>query len=296
MANRILITGANGQLGNEMRIIAKSSDDSYIFTDVVQMDDHATRYLDITDISALRRMVADEEINIIINCAAYTNVDKAESDTARATLLNSTAPGTLATVAREVDALLVHISTDYVFDGQGNQPYIEDDRTAPTSIYGSTKLAGEKGVINSGCRHIIIRTAWLYSEFGRNFCKTMIDLTSSKPQIRVVDDQIGTPTYARDLARTIETIVKHYDGSQDGIYHYSNEGICSWYDFARAIAELYGTTECEILPCTSDEFASVVKRPAYSVLDKSKIRRTFGVDVPHWRESLEECITNIKSR
>jgi dTDP-4-dehydrorhamnose reductase len=274
-----------------MRIIAKSSDDSYIFTDVVQIDDHATRYLDITDILALRRMVADEEINIIINCAAYTNVDKAECDTARATLLNSTAPSTLATVAREVDALLVHISTDYVFDGQGNKPYIEDDRTAPTSIYGGTKLAGEKGVINSGCRHIIIRTAWLYSEFGRNFCKTMIDLTSSKPQIRVVDDQIGTPTYARDLALVIRDICD--SGVEvEGIYNYTNEGAISWYDFACAIVEIAGH-RCRVVPCTTAEYGAKAARPAYSVLDKQKIRGVIHRDIPAWRASLEECIKRM---
>lgn len=292
MANKILVTGANGQLGNEIRILAKSSADSYIFTDIV--GDAKTLYLDITDMDAVRRVVADNGVNVVVNCAAYTNVDKAEEEMEKAELLNATAPAYLAKAIEEVGGLLVHISTDYVFGGESDRPYTEDRPTAPTSVYGRTKLAGEEAIIASGCHHVIIRTAWLYSEFGKNFCKTMIGLTSTKPQIKVVDDQIGSPTYARDLARAIGVVVAQYDGTQRGIYHYSNEGICSWCEFARSIAELYGTTECDIQPCTSAEFQSAVKRPAYSALDKSKIKATFGVDVPHWRESLAECIQNIK--
>ncbi len=295
MANKILVTGANGQLGNEIRAIAKSSADSYIFTDITE--DAETRYLDITDLDAVRKVVKESSVNIIINCAAYTNVDKAEEeDREKAESINATAPVNLAKAIKEVDGLLVHISTDYVFGGEGDRPYAEEQHTAPTSVYGRTKLAGEEAIIATDCRYIIIRTAWLYSEFGKNFCKTMINLTSTKPQIKVVDDQIGTPTYALDLAKAIEAVVAKYDGSQSGIYHYSNEGICSWYEFAKAIAELYGTTECDIQPCTSAEFPSVVKRPAYSVLDKGKIKATFGVDVPFWRDSLVRCIRNIKKQ
>ena len=295
MANNILVTGANGQLGNEIRAIAKSCADSYIFTDIAE--DAETKYLDITDLNAVRKVVKENSVNIIINCAAYTNVDKAEvEDREKAESINATAPANLAKAIKEVGGLLVHISTDYVFGGEGDRPYTEEQQTAPTSVYGRTKLAGEEAIIATDCRYIIIRTAWLYSEFGKNFCKTMINLTSTKPQIKVVDDQIGTPTYALDLAKAIEAIVAKYDGSQSGIYHYSNEGICSWYEFAKAIAELYGTTECDIQPCTSAEFPSVVKRPAYSVLDKGKIKATFGVDVPFWRDSLVRCIQNIKKQ
>lgn len=295
MANKILVTGANGQLGNEIRAIAKSSADSYIFTDIAE--DAETRYLDITDLDAVRKVVKENSVNIIINCAAYTNVDKAEvEDREKAESINAKATAHLAKAIKEVGGLLVHISTDYVFGGEGDRPYTEEQQTAPTSVYGRTKLAGEEAIIATDCRYIIIRTAWLYSEFGKNFCKTMINLTSTKPQINVVDDQIGTPTYALDLAKAIEAVVAKYDGSQSGIYHYSNEGICSWYEFAKAIAELYGTTECDIQPCTSAEFPSVVKRPAYSVLDKGKIKATFGVDVPFWRDSLVRCIRNIKKQ
>ncbi len=296
MANNILVTGANGQLGNEMRTIAKSSADSYIFTDIAATEGVETRYLDITDLDAVRKVVKENSVNIIINCAAYTNVDKAEDEPEKATLLNTTAPENLAKVIKEVDGLLIHISTDYVFSGESNKPYTEAETTAPASVYGSTKLAGVEAIIATDCRYIIIRTAWLYSEYGKNFCKTMINLTSTKPQIKVVDDQIGTPTYALDLAKAIEAVIAKYDGSQCGIYHYSNEGICSWYEFAKAIAELYGTTECDIQPCTSAEFQSSVKRPAYSVLDKGKIKATFGVDVPFWRDSLVRCIQNIKKQ
>ena len=294
MANKILVTGANGQLGNEIRAIAKSSADSYIFTDIAE--DAETRYLDITDLDAVRKVVKENSVNIIINCAAYTNVDKAEEESEEATILNAKAPAHLAKAIKEVGGLLVHISTDYVFGGEGDRPYTEEQHTAPTSVYGRTKLAGEEAIIATDCRYIIIRTAWLYSEFGKNFCKTMMNLTATKPQLKVVFDQVGTPTYALDLAKAIAVVIEKFDGSQTGIYHYSNEGVCSWFEFAKAIAELYGTTECDIQPCTSAEFPSVVKRPAYSVLDKGKIKATFGVDVPFWRDSLVRCIQNIKKQ
>ena len=292
----ILVTGANGQLGNEMRIIAADSSDRYIFTDVNQVEGAETIYLDITDLQAVRDIVAKNNVDAIVNCAAYTNVDKAEEDVALCTLLNSKAPENLATAMKETDGLLVHISTDYVFGGDPyNTPCTEDKKGTPTGVYGQTKLQGEEAIVATGCKHVIIRTAWLYSEFGKNFCKTMMSLTATKPQLKVVFDQTGTPTYALDLAKAIAVVLEKFDGSQTGIYHYSNEGVCSWYDFTKMIAEYNGTTECDVQPCHSNEFPSPVKRPAYSVLDKTKIKEVFGVKVPYWTESLKQCIANIKN-
>ena len=292
----ILVTGANGQLGNEMRIIAADSSDRYIFTDVNQVEGAETIYLDITDLQAVRDIVAKNNVDAIVNCAAYTNVDKAEEDVALCTLLNSKAPENLAIAMKETDGLLVHISTDYVFGGDPyNTPCTEDKKGTPTGVYGQTKLQGEEAIVATGCKHVIIRTAWLYSEFGKNFCKTMMSLTATKPQLKVVFDQAGTPTYALDLAKAIAVVLEKFDGSQTGIYHYSNEGVCSWYDFTKMIAEYNGTTECDVQPCHSNEFPSPVKRPAYSVLDKTKIKEVFGVKVPYWTESLKQCIANIKS-
>ena len=290
----ILVTGANGQLGNEMRIVAKQSNDRYIFTDVNEMEGTETTYLDITDIDAVRKMVADNGVNVIVNCAAYTNVDKAEEDVAIATLLNAEAPENLAITMKEVNGLLIHISTDYVFGGDPyNTPCKEEQRGTPTGVYGQTKLRGEQAIQSHGGNYVIIRTAWLYSEFGKNFCKTMMNLTATKPQLKVVFDQVGTPTYAFDLAKTIAVVTEKFDGSQTGIYHYSNEGVCSWFDFAKMIAEYNGTTACDVQPCHSNEFPSIVKRPAYSVLDKTKIKEVFGVKVPYWTESLKKCINNL---
>ena len=292
----ILVTGANGQLGNEMRIIAAGSSDRYIFTDVNQIEGAETTYLDITDLQAVRDIVAKNNVDAIVNCAAYTNVDKAEEDVALCTLLNSKAPENLAIAMKETDGLLVHISTDYVFGGDPyNTPCTEDKKGTPTGVYGQTKLQGEEAIVATGCKHVIIRTAWLYSEFGKNFCKTMMSLTATKPQLKVVFDQTGTPTYALDLAKAIAVVLEKFDGSQTGIYHYSNEGVCSWYDFTKMIAEYNGTTECDVQPCHSNEFPSPVKRPAYSVLDKTKIKEVFGVKVPYWTESLKQCIANIKN-
>ena len=293
----ILVTGANGQLGNEMRIIAAGSNDRYIFTDVNQIEGAETTYLDITDLQAVRDIVAKNNINAIVNCAAYTNVDKAEEDVALCTLLNSKAPENLAIAMKETDGLLVHISTDYVFGGDPyNTPCTEEKKGTPTGVYGQTKLQGEEAIAATGCKHVIIRTAWLYSEFGKNFCKTMMSLTATKPQLKVVFDQAGTPTYALDLAKAIAVVLEKFDGSQNGIYHYSNEGVCSWYDFTKMIAEYNGTTECDVQPCHSNEFPSPVKRPAYSVLDKTKIKEVFGVKVPYWTESLKQCISNLKNQ
>ena len=293
----ILVTGANGQLGNEMRIIAKDSSDRYIFTDVNQIEGIDTTYLDITDIDAIRAVVIENKVDVIVNCAAYTNVDAAETNEEMAMLLNAKAPENLAVAIKEVDGLLVHISTDYVFGKEPyNTPCKEDQKGTPTGVYGQTKLLGEEAIKASGCQHIIIRTAWLYSEFGKNFCKTMMSLTATKPQLKVVFDQVGTPTYALDLAKAIEVVIEKYDGSQKGVYHFSNEGVCSWYDFTKMIAEYNGTTECNVQPCHSDEFPSPVKRPSYSVLDKTKIKEVFGVEVPYWTVSLKKCISNLKNQ
>lgn len=303
----ILVTGANGQLGNEMRILAKDSQDRYIFTDVIQVEGIETVFLDITDLEAIRTMVRKFKIDAIVNCAAYTNVDAAETNEALAELLNATAPENLAIAMKEVDGLLVHISTDYVFGAEPyNTPCKEEQKGTPTGVYGLTKLHGEQKISSTGCNHVIIRTAWLYSEFGKNFCKTMMNLTATKSQLKVVFDQVGTPTYALDLAEAITVVLndysRHCEGRSDvaisyphaGIYHYSNEGVCSWYDFAKMIAEYNGTTACDIQPCYSNEFPSPVKRPSYSVLDKRKIKSVFGVDVPYWTDSLQKCIINLK--
>lgn len=292
----ILVTGANGQLGSEMRLTAADSKDRYIFTDVVDLPGVETVKLDITDLEAVRAMVRDNDVKVIVNCAAYTNVDKAEDDQEFCALLNTKAPENLAVAMKEVDGLLVHVSTDYVFGGDPyNTPCREDQKGTPTGVYGLTKLQGEQTIIASGCHHIIIRTAWLYSEFGKNFVKTMLMLTSTKPQLNVVFDQAGTPTYALDLAEVIYDIVENrkYEGN-DGVYHFSNEGVCSWFDFAKKIAEYAGNTGCDIRPCHSDEFPSKVKRPAYSVLDKTKIKNTFGITVPYWTDSLKKCIKNLQ--
>ena len=299
----ILVTGANGQLGNEMRIIARESGDTYFFTDVNRQEGVDTIFLDITDLQAIREMVATHAIDAIVNCAAYTNVDAAESNEALAEKLNAEAPENLARAMKEVNGLLVQISTDYVF---GKEPYNipckETQQGTPTGVYGMTKLHGEQKIKAVSCKHVIIRTAWLYSEFGKNFCKTMMNLTATKPQLKVVFDQAGTPTYALDLAKSIAHVLADYSKeskadnySKTGIYHYSNEGVCSWYDFTKMIAEYNGTTACDVQPCHSNEFPSPVTRPSYSVLDKTKIKETFGIRIPYWTESLKQCITNLKN-
>jgi len=285
----ILVTGANGQLGNEMRIVAKNSADNYIFTDVAE--------LDITNAAAVEKMVKDNDVNVIVNCAAYTNVDKAEDDREFAEILNAKAAENLAVAIKKNNGLLVHVSTDYVFGGtKNNTPCKEDEPANPTGVYGVTKLHGEQAIMATGCHYIIIRTAWLYSEFGKNFLKTMLNLTATKPQLKVVFDQVGSPTYAYDLALAIFDIVENrkYEGN-DGIYHFSNEGVCSWFDFTKMIAEYAGNTQCDIQPCHSDEFPSKVVRPSYSVLDKTKIKATFGTVVPYWTDSLKVCMNNLRN-
>lgn len=287
----VLVTGANGQLGNEIQIVSKGLSDNYIFTDVCEGYPH----LDITNLDDIRLMVKKNNVECIINCAAWTNVDKAEDNEPLVELLNAKAPENLAVAMKEVNGLLVHISTDYVFGGDPyNTPCREDQKGTPTGVYGKTKLHGEQLIMASGVDHIIIRTAWLYSEFGRNFVKTMLNLTATKPELKVVFDQCGTPTYARDLADVIVGIIENrkYMG-HNGIYHFSNEGVCSWFDFTKKIAELAGHTSCSILPCHSNEFPSPVKRPAYSVLDKTKIKETFHITVPYWVDSLKECMERI---
>lgn len=292
----ILVTGANGQLGNEMRIISRETGDSYIFTDVSQVEGQETVYLDITDLDAVRSMVADNGIDAIVNCAAWTNVDGAEAPDKYGLVekLNAEAPENLAIAMREAGGWLVQISTDYVFGKEPyNTPCREDQTGTPTGVYGLTKLHGEERIMASGCNYVIIRTAWLYSEFGKNFCKTMLNLTGTKPQLKVVFDQAGTPTYAWDLATAIVAVLKN---PVKGIYHYSNEGVCSWYDFTKMIAEYAGHRDCDIQPCHSNEFPSPVVRPSYSVLDKTRIKETFGISIPYWTDSLKKCIDNLKKQ
>ena len=284
-SKRILVTGANGQLGSEMRRLGEISPNEYIFTDVAE--------LDITDKDAVIAFTQQNNINVIVNCAAYTNVDKAEDDEATAELINATAVRNLAEAAKSVDATLFHVSTDYVFGSEGNTPRTEDMPLNPLGAYGRTKLHGEQAIAEVGAKAIIIRTAWLYSEYGNNFLKTMLRLTKEKETLNVVFDQVGTPTYAGDLAMTIFSIIEgsYYNGNE-GVYHFSNEGVCSWYDFAQEISTAMGH-KCQISPCHSNEFPSKVTRPPYSVLDKTKIKRTFGVDIPHWRESMIYCLKRL---
>ena len=293
----ILVTGANGQLGNCLRIASKGSKDNYIFTDIADavVDDTHISRLDITDTEAVMRMVKDNDVDVIVNCAAYTNVDAAEDAPGLAELLNATAVRNLAEAVKANGGTLIHISTDYVF---GKEPYNipcrEDQKGTPTGVYGLTKLHGEQAIAESGVKALIFRTAWLYSEYGKNFVKTMLNLTSTKPELKVVFDQTGTPTYAQDLADALFSIIEHrmMDGNE-GIYHYSNEGVCSWFDFTKMIAEYAGNTSCDIRPCHSDEFPSKVIRPSYSVLDKTKFKQTFSLKVPYWTDSLKKCIFNL---
>lgn len=280
----ILVTGANGQLGNDMRVVAAEQKQLvYHFTDVAE--------LDICNEQAVERFVAENAIDCIVNCAAYTNVNKAEEDAVLCDKLNHLAPANLARVAAKYRIGLVHVSTDYVFNGEHHVPYREDDATCPNSVYGTSKLAGEEAIRTIHSEAVIIRTAWLYSSFGNNFVKTMLRLGKEREELGVVFDQIGTPTYARDLARAIQHII----GSDvvPGIYHYSNEGVCSWYDFTKAIFDLAGISTCCLKPLHTDEYPTPAARPHYSVLDKTKIKQTYGVEVPHWIDSLRECMNLI---
>lgn len=276
----VLVTGANGQLGQELRrlVAEEASPHHFIYT--------GSRELDITQPDAIRKWIEKNGIQAIVNCAAYTNVEQAEDDEAAAELVNSTAVGYLAAAARNSGALLIHISTDYVFGGTGNVPLTEDFPVSPLGAYGRTKLKGELAIAAEGCRHVILRTSWLYSSFGKNFAKTMLKPMATRDEVSVVYDQIGTPTHAGDLAKAIHSILSDpVVDSKLGVYHYSNEGACSWYDFAMAIAELSGST-CSVRPCLSHEFPTKAARPAYSVLDKAKVKQAFGLSIPHWRSSL----------
>lgn len=298
----ILITGANGQLGcsirrlvanpaGEQHIYAKKGDRNFYFSDVTGREGYHTVVLDITDLDQIRIFVRNYDIDAIVNCAAYTNVDAAESNEELAEKLNAKAVENLAIAMKEVNGLLVHISTDYVFGKEPyNTPCKEDQQGTPTGVYGLTKLHGEQAIQRVGCKHVIIRTAWLYSEYGKNFVKTMLNLTATKPQLKVVFDQVGTPTYAGDLAQAILDILQK---PVEGIYHYSNEGVCSWYDFTKMIAEYAGNKDCYIQPCHSEEFPSPVKRPSYSVLDKTKVKESFGIKIPYWTDSLRVCLKNL---
>ena len=286
---KIAVTGGRGQLGLSLQKIADEyPHHRFFFTDRDEAD--------ITDREAMSRMLDASGAEAVINCAAYTAVDRAENDRDEAERINAEGPAILARLARDRNIPLLQISTDYVFSGELKHPLREEERPAPRSVYGETKLAGEQAVIASGCRYLIIRTAWLYSEYGKNFLKTMLNLTGTKPEVKVVFDQTGTPTYALDLAEVICRIIGsgNLEGKY-GIYHYSNEGVCSWYDFTKMIAEFSGHTGCRILPCHSSEFPSKVVRPSYSVLDKTKIKETFGVEIPYWTDSLKKCIGNLGS-
>lgn len=278
----ILVTGGNGQLGSALRLASAESNRRYIFTDIEE--------LDITSKGAIKAFVTENDIEAIINCAAYTTVDAAEENEALADRINHKAVAALAEVCAEKKMTLIHISTDYIFDGNATTPYKEEDKPAPQSVYGRTKLLGEQAIAKSGCCSIILRTAWLYSEFGRNFVKTMRQLLSTRPEIKVVADQVGTPTYAGDLAEAIVEIIESGQLSKYGTYHYSNEGECSWYDFAAEIAKLSNLCDCKISPCTTTEYPTKAVRPRYSVLDKGKFVETFGIAIPEWHESLAECI------
>lgn len=287
-SKRILVTGSNGQLGCEMRRLGAVSPNEYFFTDIAE--------LDITDKAAVAAFVAEHGIEIIVNCAAYTDVDRAEEDEPTAERINSDAVRNLAEAMKAVDGTLFHISTDYVFGLDGNVPRTEDMPLDPLGAYGRTKLHGEQAIAASGCKHIIVRTAWLYSEHGHNFLKTMLRLTAERESLNVVFDQTGTPTYAGDLALALFSVIEGgaYEGNE-GVYHFSNEGVCSWYDFVREIATATGR-DCKIVPCHSSEFPSKVARPPYSVLDKTKIKTTFGIEIPHWRDSMIYCLRRMFAR
>ena len=292
MIKNILVTGCNGQLGNEMQLIAKSNTSyNYFFTDVVVPEGSIAQKLDATDEKEVEAFVEANNIDCIVNCAAYTAVDKAESDVELADKLNRVLPGILANAMDKRGGSIIHISTDYVFDGTSHKPMTEDMPTCPNTVYGKTKLAGEEA-IKQGCKnYMIIRTAWLYSTFGNNFVKTMIRLGKEKPQLGVVFDQVGTPTYAADLARVIMTAVDK--GLVVGTYHFSNEGVISWYDFTKAIHRIAGITDCKILPLHTDEYPTPAKRPHYSVLDKTKIKNTYNIEIPYWEDSLEKCVGKL---
>lgn len=288
----VLVTGGNGQLGCALRAAAKGSSDRYVFTDISTLPGEETVYLDVTNPAAVEIVCDSEKVDVIINCASYTDVEGAEGDPGTAALLNGEVARTLASVCRSRRATLIHISSDYIFSGQASEPIKEDAAPAPANVYGASKLAGEKAIADSACSAIIIRTAWMFSQYGRNFVKTMLGLTRDREQIRVVSDQVGTPTFADDLAAFIVDIISSRKLGEKGIYNYTNLGVASWYDFATAIRDLSGNS-CEITPCHSSEYPQKARRPHYSVLDKTLVQKTFGIAIPHWYESLKKCIAQI---
>lgn len=285
------MTGANGQLGMELRRLSAGRPERYVFTDISACPGMETIYLDITHPEAIALICRSEHIDAIINCAGYTDVEKAERDVALADQLNHRAPAHLAAVAAEQQLLLVHVSTDYVFRGDGNRPLREDWPPAPLGVYGATKLQGEQAIRESGCRSMIFRTAWLHSPYGRNFVKTMLELTRTRPELKVVADQVGTPTYAASLARLLLR-VSSGEEERCGLYHFTDEGLCSWYDLACAVRDLSGGT-AKIVPCRTEDYPAQVQRPAYSVLDKSLVKETFGLEIPHWHDTLRECVERL---
>ncbi len=289
----ILITGACGQLGRTFRDISGGYDHKFIFTDV--SGEEGVIRLDASDPEAVMEMMRKSDVDVIINCAGYTDVNRAESDAEKAHAVNVRVPAVLAAAAKDADVVLIHISTDYVFDGQANTPYRENDVAGPLNVYAKTKLEGDSAVVESGCRHLILRTSWLYSCYGKNFFKTIEDKASMNPEIKVVIDQTGTPTYAYDLAQAILWIVDEGKLGNTGVYNYSDEGVCSWYDFARAIVRGFGYS-CAVRPCRTEDYPSPAVRPAYSVLDKSLFKETFGYDVPHWEDSLALCIKEFSGK
>ena len=286
---KILVTGAMGQLGREISKLADSTEHTYIYTDVRAHEGVAE--LDVTDAEAVNAAV--QGVDVIVNCAAYTDVNKAESDAEAAHKVNALAPAELAEAAKAAGAMLIHVSTDYVFDGQANVPYTEDAARNPLGVYGCTKMEGEDAIIKSGCRHLIFRTSWLYSTTGKNFFLTMSELTASKPELKVVVDQVGTPTYAYDLAYLITYIIEENFLDRNGVYNYSGEGVCSWFDFASEINSQMGHT-CRIVPCRSEEYPTPAERPHYSVLDKSKVKRDYGIEIPYWRQSLAMAVLDYQ--
>jgi len=285
----ILITGARGQLGRTFMDLSHGSDNRFIFTDIT--GDGEVIALDATDADEVRKIMEVNDVDVIINCAGYTDVNRAEDDEDMARRINAFLPEVLAAAAKEADATLIHISTDYVFDGNSSVPYVETDKPAPLGAYARTKLEGEQVVMESGCRYLIIRTAWLYSCYGKNFFKTMESLTSERPSVNVVMDQVGTPTYAQDLAEAILHVIDNDHLDKTGIYHYTDEGVCSWYDFAAAICRGFGYL-CDVRPCRTEDFPSKVRRPSYSVLDKSLFKTTFGCEIPHWEDSLAIAVAD----
>lgn len=289
----VLVTGGNGQLGCALRAASAGSGNHYIFSDINSLPGMETLYLDVTNSEGVEIVCDSENVDVIVNCAAYTNVDKAEDDTAFAAVLNRDVPATLAAVARSRKATLIQISTDYIFAGDASTPIPEDAQPGPLSVYGATKLAGEKAVRDSACNSIIIRTAWLYSQYGRNFVKTIRRLTSERDSLKVVCDQVGTPTLADDLAEFIVDIIDGGKIGKTGTYNFTDEGVCSWYDFAHEICAMAGN-RCEITPCNSVEYPQKARRPSYSVLDKSLVKKTFGIVIPYWRDSLAKCMTQIE--